>query len=263
MRSVLNTWHQHYLTLGGKIQVFKSLIASKLVYIATMTTVPKHVLDSMQALHRDFIWNSKKPKIKHSTLIGNYSDGGLKDIDLTSKLESLKFSWIKRLRDTTDFHPWKVLANLILKSVGGSSIFHSNLSLSKLTKQRIEQLPLFYVDAINLFIHFAKVEDLSSNDIMSQHLWDNAFILRQNSPIYDPYLSSRGIKTLKDVIDSEGNNRKWEYMSDKYQLKPVDFLSWYGLLNSIPKQWKKKLQIEPAVDNTFDEDNVPCQLMTR
>ena len=170
MRSVLNTWHQCHLTLGGKIQVFKSLIASKPVYIATMKTVPKFVVDSMQALHRGFIWNSKKPKIKHSTLIGNYSDGGLKDIDSTSKLESLKFSWIKRLMDTTDFHPWKVLADLILKSVGGSSIFHSNLSLAKLTKQRIEHLPLFYVDAINLFIQFAKVEDLSSNDIMSQHL---------------------------------------------------------------------------------------------
>ena len=55
MRSVLNIWHQHYLTLSGKIQVFKSLIASKPVYIATMKTVPKHVEDSMQALHRDFI----------------------------------------------------------------------------------------------------------------------------------------------------------------------------------------------------------------
>ena len=212
MWSVLNTWQQHYLTLGGKIQVFKSLIASKPVHIATLKTVLKHAVDSMQALHRDFIWNSKKTKIKHSTLIGNYSDGGLKDIDLTSKMESLKFSWIKWLMDTTDFHPWKVLANLILKSVGGSSIFHYNLSLSKLTKQRIEQLPLFYVDAINLFIQFAKVEDLSSNDIMSQHLWDNAFILRQNSSIYDPYPSSKGIKTLKDVIDGEGNSTKWEYV---------------------------------------------------
>ena len=88
MRSVLNTWHQRYLTLGGKIQVFKSLIASKPVDTATMKTVPKHVVDTIQAFHRDFIWNSKKPKIKHSTLIGYYSDGGLKDIDLTSKPES-------------------------------------------------------------------------------------------------------------------------------------------------------------------------------
>ena len=44
-------------------------------------------------------------------------------------------------------------------------------------------------------------------------------------------------------------------MSDKYKLKPVDFLSWYGLLNSAPKQWKKKLQIEPTVINTLDEDS--------
>ena len=58
----------------------------------------------------------------------------------------------------------------------------------------------------------------------------------------DPYLSAKGIKTFKNVIDGEGNNRKREYMSDKYQLKPVDILSWDGLLNSTPKQWKKKLQ---------------------
>ena len=84
--------------------------------------------------------------------------------------------------------------------------------MSKLTKQRIEQLLLFYVNAINLFIKYAKVEELRSNDIMSQHLWDSACIPRQNSPIYDPYLSSKGIKTLKDVIDGKGNNRKWEYV---------------------------------------------------
>ena len=71
--------------------------------------------------------------------------------------------------------------------------------------------------SINLFVQSAKVDDLRSNYIMSQHLWDNTCILGQDSPIRDPY------------------------MSDKYQLKPADFFSWYGLLISIPKQWKKKL----------------------
>ena len=56
-----------------------------------------------------------------------------------------------------------MLANLTLKPAGGSSVFHSNLSMSKLTKQMITKLPLLYVDAINLFIQFAKIEDLSSN----------------------------------------------------------------------------------------------------
>ena len=59
--------------------------------------------------------------------------------------------------------------------------------------------------------------------IMSQHLWDNACILRHNSPIYDSYFSSKGIKTHKDVIDGKGNNRKWEYICDKYQLNLLTF----------------------------------------
>ena len=65
-----------------------------------------------------------------------------------------------------------IMANLILKPVGGrSSIFLSNLSMSKLIKKRTKKLPLFNVDAINLLMQFSEVEDLTSNDVMSQHLW--------------------------------------------------------------------------------------------
>ena len=36
-----------------------------------------------------------KPKIKHSTLIADYADGGLKDIDIKAKLNSIHLSWIR------------------------------------------------------------------------------------------------------------------------------------------------------------------------
>ena len=36
MKTVLNIWKQRYLIFGSKIHVFKSLIASKPVYIASM-----------------------------------------------------------------------------------------------------------------------------------------------------------------------------------------------------------------------------------
>ena len=76
MKTVLNIWRQRYLTLGGKIQVFKSLIASKIVYIASMKSVPSYIVDSIQTLHKDLKWNGKKPKIKHTTLISDYTNGG-------------------------------------------------------------------------------------------------------------------------------------------------------------------------------------------
>ena len=110
------------LSSAGKIQVFKSLVASKPVYVATMIPVPQNFRDILKSLHREFIWNGKKAKIKHSSLIGEYRDGGLKDVDIDGKILSLKILWVRQLKDS-NFHPRKVLANHLLSPVGGEAIF--------------------------------------------------------------------------------------------------------------------------------------------
>ena len=86
VKDLLGIWKQWNLTIAGKIQVFKSLIFSKLVYVATMNTVPKTITDQLQVIHKDFIWRSKKVKIKHSTLIGarEYADSALRDLGIPS-----------------------------------------------------------------------------------------------------------------------------------------------------------------------------------
>ena len=63
-RNVLNLWKQIWLSLAGKIQSFKSLIASKPVYIATMKVLPKNALEDLQAMHKEFIWDSKNQKLR-------------------------------------------------------------------------------------------------------------------------------------------------------------------------------------------------------
>ena len=85
-RTLLNIWKQRWLSLAGKIQVFKSLVASKPVYVATMISVPQKFCDTLKSLHKEFIWNGKRAKIKHSSLIGEYRDGGLKDVDVDAKI---------------------------------------------------------------------------------------------------------------------------------------------------------------------------------
>ena len=131
-----------------------------------MKSVPSYVVDSMQALHKDFIWNGKKPKTKHTTLISDYTNGGLKDIDINCKLLSLKLSWISRLLDKSNFRPWKVIANEILRPAGGCGIFHSNLSMSLETRKDLRNLPLYYKDIINSFTKFAIIDYLSNEEIM-------------------------------------------------------------------------------------------------
>ena len=105
-----------------------------------MRNTPPFLLEELQALHKDFIWGGRRPKIKHSTLIGSYEKGGFKDIDLTSKSKSLKGIWIRNLLDETNFHPWQEVSKVILSDYGGGGgggeIFHTNLSLEQSNKSK-------------------------------------------------------------------------------------------------------------------------------
>ena len=48
-------------------------------------------------MHKEFIWNHDKTKIKEETLINNFDKGGLKDVNIPFKITSLQCSWVKRL----------------------------------------------------------------------------------------------------------------------------------------------------------------------
>ena len=59
---------------------------------------------------------------------------------------------------------------------------------------------------------------------------------------------------VSDVVSGDGRVYSWEIISPKFQLKPTKFLKWYGLINAIPSQWKKKIQDNPLGN---------CHLMTK
>ena len=69
-----NMWGCRGLTLAGRILIFKSLALSKVLYTCTMTNFTKDFIKQLEDLRKNFIWNGKRPKIKHSTLIADYVD---------------------------------------------------------------------------------------------------------------------------------------------------------------------------------------------
>ena len=64
MKSLLNIWKERNLTLSGKIQIFKSQILFKILYLATMNSVPKTVTDELQTVHKVFYLERQKGKNK-------------------------------------------------------------------------------------------------------------------------------------------------------------------------------------------------------
>ena len=130
IETVLKVWRMRNLTLQGKITIFKTLAISKIVDLALVLPVRSSVIKELNKIQQNFIWSVKNSKIKHGTLCNDYENGGLKNVDIESKMISLRCSWVKRLYDES-FHEWKVIPNyLITKALGDNFRFHSNLKFN-------------------------------------------------------------------------------------------------------------------------------------
>ena len=128
---MLKLWRARNLSLEGRITVFKSLAVSKITHLALVKTMPPSILDQLNKMQKNFIWNGLNPKTKNSTINNNYENGGLKNVNIAAKISSLQSSWIKRLFDE-NFHDWKILPLYIIhKSLGKKFVFHSNLKVNK------------------------------------------------------------------------------------------------------------------------------------
>ena len=96
VKNCLNNWQIRRLTLLGKIAVIKSLAASQLVYILAPLVTNQKVIAEINSLFFDFLWSGRGDKIKRSTVINDYSEGGLKMLDIESFNKALKIIWIKK-----------------------------------------------------------------------------------------------------------------------------------------------------------------------
>ena len=79
-----------------------------------MKSLPQDVLDELQRMQKEFLWQGKWAKIKHSTMIGSYEKDGLKDVDLGSKFQSLRIIWVRKILDKANFHPWMAIETVML-----------------------------------------------------------------------------------------------------------------------------------------------------
>ena len=131
IQRVLNLWRMRNLTLEGRIVVFKMFAISKIVFLALLTKIPHEAVKELVKIQKSFLWKDYTLKIRHETTRKEHKDGDLKNIDISYKIVSLHYFWIRRLYDK-NFDEWKLIPlHLIAMSFGSKFKFHSNVFLKK------------------------------------------------------------------------------------------------------------------------------------
>ena len=249
IENVLKIWRIRNLTVQGKITIFKTLAISKVIHLALVTNVPQVIIDQLNKIQKDFIWNRKYPKIKHSTLCNTHENGGLKSVHIPNKLTSLQCSWIKRLYDTTT-HCWKIIpAFLIRKKLGKNFIFHSNLSINP---NKIKEFPTYYQDIlIKWEKNFSSLPSLPSS-VASQCLWHNKYIKIDDKTIFSSSLSAKGINFVGQLFQNNQQIKKWDELKTEFDLIEKEKFLIVQIIHALPISWKEILQ--NYTENSYNLD---------
>ena len=101
----------------------------KIIHLASVTVLPNSTVAQLNTIHKEFIWNYKRPKIKEKTLINSFDKSGLKNIDIPSKITCPKSLWFKRLFDK-NFHEWKIIPLFVTEKYFGKIFkLHGSLDI--------------------------------------------------------------------------------------------------------------------------------------
>ena len=55
IHGILKLWRTRYYSIEGNMEVFKTLVISKLVYLALPTVIPNHIIDEVAKIQKSFI----------------------------------------------------------------------------------------------------------------------------------------------------------------------------------------------------------------
>ena len=205
IEKLLQNWWKRRLTLYGKVHVIKTFALSKIVFNASVMTVPDDIKNKLNSLFYYFLWG-KRDKIKRKSVIKKTIEGGLNMIDVDSFMLALKAAWVNRLQNSRG--KWADVFKMYVQKMSCSVEYLWKMSFRKIENfPLLTVLPQFYQDvllAFNKCKYIKPFELLSDHEILEQPLWGNEYFKIKDTCLFIKGWSKNNILYVKDVVNENG-----------------------------------------------------------
>ena len=229
--SILECWKFRRLPLLGKIVVLKSLVALQLVYILSPLQTNHEATNEINSMFYAFLGNGKGDKVKRKVMNNDYTNGGLKILDIASFNKALKVVCIKKDLDAENNCKWKCFFDLQLEKFGGNALPKGNVNLKDIKDLKISAT--FVKKKVEIWSEVCFVEKITSDDhFLSSPLLHNSLIRIQNKPVMYYDWISKGITQVKHLLDDSCRFRSLQTFQNTYdfQVRPLSF---FGVISTI------------------------------
>ena len=159
---------------------------------------PVELIKELEVFFFKFLWNAGPDRITRKYAIKNLSSGGLRMPHIYSFIKALKISWLRRIiqqENNTTWHTFTPINFGKVLSLGGEFARNQAIHLNN----------PFWKDVLISWADFCKEvkpEDIKS--VLRAPLWFNTN-LRNGKNLYVHNWDNRGIKTIGDLLDNNGN----------------------------------------------------------
>lgn len=238
IQDTIASWEKRNLTYYGKILVIKTLLLSKLIHCINALVMPDPVINKVEKLFYNFLWGSKKEKVKRRTLIGPLKDGGLEMIDLRTFIHVQNLKFLHRLFFSDDGN-WKHIPTYYLNKPGHNFLIFKLDMISLKSYNNSWQMPDYYKHLIESWYNCKGLLDrpVHFKDIRRQIIWGNRHVLHKNKPLWFQHWVDSGIVYVDDLL-SEERSINPQYIRDKLKDKRNWVAEYYIVINSLPLEWR-------------------------
>lgn len=238
IRNVCESWSLRGLSLKGKVTVANALLVSLLQYPSAIIHTPQRVFREYKQIVTGFLWNNRKAKISYESIIQPVEGGGLKLIDLDTRVQVNLLQWIKRLLNHPDMNIGPTLRHIL--KTDDLSIF---LSFRKPPLPPDIGKYKFYARMLDVFNKYHDFEPVNEEAIRGEKLWHNPQVggRGQGSSIYWPRWDKAGISTVGQICHASENRLLSHFeIAAKFKIN-CSFLDALSMRLNIPLYWREAL----------------------
>jgi len=241
----IKIWKMRDLSIIGKINIIKSLASSKLIHaMSVLPSPPNSFFKELETVLYNFIWNSKVDRIKRKILIGTYENGGLKMIDIESQSKALKIKWLEKLLHNNhklDNEFWIHWVIYNIPNISPEYLLKCNLDKKDVNNIIKFKKGSFWSEIFSewCYLNYDPHPTLK-DELLNQNLWFNSHIKVGKKMVFNKKLYEADVRYIKDILHN-GKFLTIENIRQKYHVD-ISFLEYGGLINAIPRDWKKYLK---------------------
>ena len=200
IRTVCTAWRGRKLRLKGKVVVVNGLMLSVCVYVMRVVEMPGWVMNDLNKIVCDFIWEGKGVKIAQKTLVGKRRKGGLKLIDLETKKVAIRIKTVQKYMVGKWHYGWKDLLKKYIDEVGGIGDYGWYMGFKQTMTVGIPEIYREVLEAWRRFLPKVQYDCDGLNMFVNLPLFLNEKFKHNEKTLYKPKFIEGGIRQVKDLI---------------------------------------------------------------